>query len=57
MMKNCWSKKKFEESNARTLNQKKDSDKEWKVKASVAIEEEELALIVTIPGQINYNSD
>lgn len=44
MAKDCWSKKKFEESNATTSNQKKDSDEEWEVEASIAVKEKELAL-------------
>lgn len=44
MAKDCWSKKKFEESNATTSNQKKDNDEEWEVEASIAVKERELAL-------------
>ena len=57
MVKDCWSKKKLEEINVATSNQKKDSNEEQEVEASIAIEEEELALVVTIPSQINYESD
>lgn len=49
-MKTCWSKKKYEESDATIFNQKKDNDKEWEVKAFIAIKEEELAFTVTIPS-------
>lgn len=57
MAKDCWSKKKSEKSNTATSNQKNDSDEEQEVEASVGIEEDELALAVTIPDQINYESD
>lgn len=54
MVKDYCSKRKSTESNVVTSNQKKDSDEKWEIEALVAIEEEELALIVTIAGQINY---
>lgn len=57
MVKEYWSKKKYVESNTATSNQKKDSNEEWEVEASVVIEEKELALVVAIPDQINYESD
>lgn len=57
MAKDCQSKKQSKESNAANFNQKKDSDEEWKVKASITIKEDELALTVKIPSQINYKSD
>lgn len=49
-MKNCWSKKKYEESDAIIFNQMKDNDNEWEVEALIAIKEEELALTVIIPS-------
>lgn len=57
MAKEYWYKKKFAESNTTTFNQKNDSDEEWEVEAAVVIEENELALVVVIHGQINYKSD
>ncbi|PON31258.1 Zinc finger, CCHC-type, partial [Trema orientale] len=55
--KNCWSKKKAEESNATTSRDERKSNDEWDVEASLAIEEEELALTATVPEQINYDND
>lgn len=55
--KECRSKKTSAESNVITSNKKKDSDEQWEVKASINIEEEELALAVAIFGQINYEGD
>lgn len=39
------------------LIKKKDSDKEWDVEASITIDEEMLAVTVTIPYRINYRSN
>lgn len=54
--KDYWSKRKFEDSNAATSNQKKDSDKEWEAGAYVTIKKEKLALTVIIHGHINYDN-
>ena len=56
MAKDCWSKKKMTKSNATTSKTKNQSDDERDVIASFAAEEE-LALAVTVPGQINYEKD
>lgn len=50
IVKNYWSKKKHEESDAIIFNQMKDNDNEWEVEALIAIKEEELALTVIIPS-------
>lgn len=52
-MKDCWSKRKSEESNNARSNQKKDSDYEWEAEASITNKKEELALVVIIPSHIN----
>ena len=53
----CWSKKKSTESSASTSNLEKQSNEEWDLKASFATEEEEMALTVVAPGQIDYKND
>ncbi|XVE73282.1 hypothetical protein DITRI_Ditri11bG0105000 [Diplodiscus trichospermus] len=57
MAKNYWFKKKTIESNTVTSNTGRKSDDEWDIEASFAMEEEELALIATVPGPIDYNND
>ncbi|XVE51173.1 hypothetical protein DITRI_Ditri02bG0018100 [Diplodiscus trichospermus] len=57
MATNCGFKKKTVESNAATPNVRRMSDDKWDVEASFAMEEEELALMTTVPGPIDYNNN
>ena len=50
MAKDCCSKKKTPESNAATSKIEYQSDDEWDVVASFAVEKEESALALTVPG-------
>ncbi|KAL0367866.1 UNVERIFIED_CONTAM: Retrovirus-related Pol polyprotein from transposon TNT 1-94 [Sesamum radiatum] len=53
MARNCWSKKNVAESNIVTSK----IEDEWDFEASFAADEDELAFVVTISNQINYESD
>ncbi|KAJ0082162.1 hypothetical protein Patl1_09783 [Pistacia atlantica] len=57
MAKDCWTKKKHVESNTATSNPKGNNEKNWDTKALFAMEKEELAFTVTIPGRIDYEND
>uniref|UniRef100_A0A2N9FHD6 CCHC-type domain-containing protein n=1 Tax=Fagus sylvatica TaxID=28930 RepID=A0A2N9FHD6_FAGSY len=57
MAKDCWTKKKPVESNTATSSSKENSEDGWDAEALFAMEEEELALTVTTPEQIDYKND
>ena len=57
MAKDCWTKKKPIESNTATSSSKENSEDGWDAEALFATEEEELALTVTTPEQIDYKND
>uniref|UniRef100_A0A2N9G7D6 CCHC-type domain-containing protein n=1 Tax=Fagus sylvatica TaxID=28930 RepID=A0A2N9G7D6_FAGSY len=57
MAKHCWTKKKPVESNTATSSSKENSEDGWDAEALFAMEEEELALTVTTPEQIDYKND
>ncbi|KAG8495890.1 hypothetical protein CXB51_007509 [Gossypium anomalum] len=57
MAKDCCFKKKFVESNAVTSKGDVQSDDEWDVEASFAVEEEDLELAVTTSQKIDYKND
>ncbi|XP_068645268.1 uncharacterized protein [Aristolochia californica] len=57
MAKDCWTKKKHVESNTDTHTSKEESEDGWDGQVSCTMEEEELALTVTIPEQIDYKND
>ncbi|KAE8689487.1 putative disease resistance protein [Hibiscus syriacus] len=57
MAKDCWTKKKHVESNIATSSSKENSEDGWGAEALFATEEEELALTVTTPEQIDYKND
>lgn len=48
MAKDCWSNKKDVESNIATSNLNEKIEEDWDVKASFAMEKEELSLIITL---------
>jgi transposase InsO family protein len=57
MAKDCWTKKKPVESNTATSSSKENSEGGWDAEVLFAMEEEELALTVTTPEQIDYKND
>ncbi|KAE8725578.1 PLAC8 family protein [Hibiscus syriacus] len=57
MEKDCWTNKKSVESNTATSSSKENSEDGWDAEALFAMEEEELALIVTKPERIDYEND
>ena len=56
MAKDCWSKKRFVQSNTATSNSKENSEDDWDAEALMATEEKDLALTTT-PEQIDYKND
>ncbi|KAG6498334.1 hypothetical protein ZIOFF_046246 [Zingiber officinale] len=56
MEKDCWSKKRFVQSNTATSNSKENSEDDWDAEALMATEEKDLALTTT-PEQIDYKND
>ncbi|KAG6517284.1 hypothetical protein ZIOFF_020669 [Zingiber officinale] len=56
MAKDCWSKKRFVQSNTATSNSKENSEDDWDAEALMATEEKDLALTTT-PEQIGYKND
>ncbi|CAL2236840.1 unnamed protein product [Prunus armeniaca] len=57
MEKDCWSNKRAAESNTAISNSKEKSEDDWDSEASLAIEEEEIALTVMVLERINYKND
>jgi hypothetical protein len=57
MAKDCWTKKKPVESNTATSSSKENGEDGWDAEALFAMEEEELALTITTPEQIDYKND
>ncbi|KAG6473290.1 hypothetical protein ZIOFF_067204 [Zingiber officinale] len=56
MAKDCWSKKRFVQSNTATSNSKENCEDDWEAEALMATEEKDLALTTT-PEQIDYKND
>ncbi|KAG6471189.1 hypothetical protein ZIOFF_072290 [Zingiber officinale] len=56
MAKDCWSKKRFVQSNTATSNSKENSEDDWDAEALMATKEKDLAL-TTMPEQIDYKND
>ncbi|XP_042443979.1 filament-like plant protein 7 [Zingiber officinale] len=56
MAKDCWSKKRFVQSNTVTSNSKENSEDDWDAEALMATEEKDLALTTT-SEQIDYKND
>ncbi|KAI3448734.1 hypothetical protein Pfo_005399, partial [Paulownia fortunei] len=57
MAKDCWTKKKYVESNTATSSSKENNEDCWDAEALFATVEEELALTVTTSEQIDYKND
>ncbi|XVE85486.1 hypothetical protein DITRI_Ditri17bG0094400 [Diplodiscus trichospermus] len=57
MLKNYWLKNKTVKNNAAMSNARRMNDDELDVEASFAVKEEELAIMATVLGPIDYNND
>ena len=55
MSRDCWSKKKSDESNVASSNM--EMEEEWDAKVLYAIEEDELALMAMMRDHIDYEND